>query len=213
MKTFPCHRFNVAPSGARRAAHQAVPARTLGDEAWSVGACQALWCPERLAHAPHSTGSGRWLRISLGGVAGALWLLFSPGAVDAAEPAANTAASKACEAAAPAKQVSDFGIDITSLRTSAGGRMVDFRYKVLDPEKAATLAKRENKPYLIDQATGTRLLVPSTPKVGPLRQTAQKLAAGKIYFALFSNRAGVVKPGSKVTIVIGDFRAENLTVE
>ena len=106
-----------------------------------------------------------------------------------------------------------WGIEITSIHLSMRGRMVDFRYKVLDPAKAVTLAKRENKPQLIDQASGSILLVPNTPKLGPLRQSASRLNKGKIYFALFGNTRCIVKPGSKVTVVIGEFRAENLTVQ
>ena len=106
-----------------------------------------------------------------------------------------------------------WGIEITSLQLSSHGYMLDFRYKVLDPDKAGTLAARKNKPCLIDQATGAILRVPDTPKMGPLRQSAARLKAGKIYFALFSNSRGIVKSGSKVTVAIGDFRAENLIVQ
>jgi hypothetical protein len=105
-----------------------------------------------------------------------------------------------------------WGIKITNLQLSANGFVVDFRYKVLDPEKAATLGKRENKPVLIDQATGAKFRVPTTPKVGSLRQTAVHPTAGKIYFMLFAT-GKLIKPGNKVTVVIGDFRAENLVVE
>ncbi len=100
-----------------------------------------------------------------------------------------------------------------SLRLSANGYMVDFRYKVLDPEKAATLGDPKAKPYIVDQATGAKLVVPRSPKVGPLRQSAENLTAGKVYFTMFSNTGKAVKAGSKVTVVIGDFKAENLVVE
>jgi len=121
--------------------------------------------------------------------------------------ATNTTASYAAMLRA------QWGIEITSLRLSAHGRMVDFRYRVLDPAKAAMLAKRENKPQLIDQASGAILLVPNTPKLGPLRQSAARLMQGKIYFTLFGNARCIVKSGSKVTVVIGAFKAENLTVQ
>ena len=49
--------------------------------------------------------------------------------------------------------------------------------------------------------------------MGPLRQSAENLTAGKVYFALFSNPAKVVKTGSKVTVGIGDFRVQNLVVQ
>ena len=106
-----------------------------------------------------------------------------------------------------------WGIEVISVRVSAAGYMIDFRYKVLDAEKAAPIARRENKPYLIDQASRAKLLVPTTPKIGSLRQTATKLTPGRVYGAMFSNPAHVVKAGSKVTIVIGECRIENLTVE
>lgn len=107
----------------------------------------------------------------------------------------------------------NWGIQVTALRLSAQGYMVDFRYKVLDPGKAAALADPNAKPCLVDQATGARLNVPRSPKVGPLRQSAQNLTGGKIYFALFANPGKVVKSGSKVTVAIGDFKAEDLVVE
>ena len=91
--------------------------------------------------------------------------------------------------------------------------MVDFRYKVLDPEKAELLLKPENKPTLIDQATGAKLLVPTTPKIGALRQHTRRPIAGKVYFMLFANTRKHVRSGDRVTIVAGDFRVENLIVE
>jgi hypothetical protein len=106
-----------------------------------------------------------------------------------------------------------WGIQVASLHLSANGYMVDFRYKVMDSQKAAALGDPKAKPYLLDQATGAKLVVPRSPKVGPLRQSAENLTAGKVYFALFSNPGKVVKTGSKVTVAIGDFKAENLVVE
>ena len=108
---------------------------------------------------------------------------------------------------------SRWGIQVSGLRLSAGGHMVDFRYRVTDPLKASKLGKPESKPALIDEATGTALLVPKTPKVGPLRQTSKQLDTGRIYWMLFANRGQVVKRGSRVTITIGDFRVEHLLVE
>ncbi len=105
-----------------------------------------------------------------------------------------------------------WGVQIISLRLSAGGAMLDFRYRLTDPEKARPLFDRGIKPYLIDETSGAKLLVPNAPKLGALRQTPKNPVAGKNYFVLFTN-PGVVKAGNKATVVIGDFRAENLTVE
>ena len=106
-----------------------------------------------------------------------------------------------------------WGIEITGLHMSGNGHLIDFRYRVLDPAKAAMLADVRYKPVLIDQATGIQMKVPNTPKLGPLRQSTEHLEAGKIYFMLFANSGLLVKSGSRVAIVIGDFRAEDLVVQ
>ena len=105
-----------------------------------------------------------------------------------------------------------WGIQVLSIRLTANGYLVDFRYRVTDPKKALPLLDRKAKPYLIDQASGQRLIVPSPPKIGPLR-TANPPEAGRNYFILFSNRGGRIRPGSKVTVVVDKFRAENLVVK
>jgi hypothetical protein len=107
----------------------------------------------------------------------------------------------------------DWGIQIKSLRRTAAGHMLDFRFKVLDPEKASALLRRQDNPLLIDQASGKKLIVPSMPKIGPLRQTAIKPEVNKIYFILFANPGDLVKKGSRVSIVIGNFRVDDLSVE
>jgi hypothetical protein len=108
-----------------------------------------------------------------------------------------------------------WGIRIESLRLSAAGNLLDFRYRILDPERALPLVDRRNEAYLIDQESGTTLSVPSGSKVGPLRQTVRygKPKQDRIYFVLFANPGRLVKAGSKVTVVIGEFTAGNLVVQ
>ena len=90
--------------------------------------------------------------------------------------------------------------------------MLDFRFRVLEPDRAAPLLDRSAKPHLIVQATGARVIVPSPPKIGPLR-TTQAPQTGRSYSVIFANPGGYIKRGNQVTVVIGDFRAEDLTVE
>ncbi|MHC4676005.1 MAG: hypothetical protein ACYTBZ_26235 [Planctomycetota bacterium] len=106
-----------------------------------------------------------------------------------------------------------WGVQICGIRLSAADYMLDFRYRVIDPEKAKPLLSRQVKPYLVDQESGAKLIVPVPPKVGSLRQKSNEPIPGKIYFVLFSNPGRLVKPGNKVTVVIGDFSAEGLIVE
>jgi len=105
-----------------------------------------------------------------------------------------------------------WGIQILSIRLSANDHMLDFRYRVIDPEKAHMLTQKQINPYLIDQATGKKLNVART-RLGPMRQTTVKPISGRNYAILFGNTNKMVKAGSKVTVVIADFKAENLVVE
>lgn len=111
-----------------------------------------------------------------------------------------------------ASLVERWGVEVVSLHLSAGGYLVDFRYRVLDPRKAAPLFDRSLHPRLVDLASGRTLIVPNPPKVGALR-TTRPPQPGRTYFMLFGNPAGFVKSGNKVAVVAGDFRADNLVVE
>ena len=105
-----------------------------------------------------------------------------------------------------------WGIELVAMRSTAAGHMVDFRYRVLDAQKAAPLFKRQTKPYLIHQASGKVLGVPNTAKIGSLRNsnTPQN---GRIYWMFFGNHHRLVHKGDKVTVAIGDFRAIDIEVE
>jgi len=138
--------------------------------------------------------------------------LFSTVVVSA--PASTTSAGEepTTQGAEPPGITERWGIEITSIRLSANGHMIDYRYRVVDAQKATDLFKRQIKPYLIHQRTERVLAVPETAKLGPLRNsnTPQE---GRIYWMFFGNAGKLVKPGDAVTVVIGDFRAENLIVE
>ncbi len=107
----------------------------------------------------------------------------------------------------------DWGVKISGIRLTSADYMLDFRYRVIDPDKASPILSRNVKAYLIDEQSGAKLIVPTPPKVGSLRQKSYEPTAGKIYFVMFSNPGRLVKRGSKVTVVIDDFRAEHLVVE
>jgi hypothetical protein len=129
--------------------------------------------------------------------------------VQTAPEAGSPAETTDSEAARLAEQ---WGIEVTSIRLTANDHMIDFRYRVLDAAKAKELFVRQNKPRLIHQETGKVLAVPETAKVGPLRNSNDP-QGGKIYWMFFGNAGFLVTAGDKVTVVIGEFRAEDLVVE
>lgn len=106
------------------------------------------------------------------------------------------------------------GIKIEGMHLSAAGYIVDCRYRVLDPVKAAPLLDRKVNPYLLDEATGMQLGVPDAPKVGKLRPTSRgKIIAGRNYYILFANPGRHLKSGSKVTLVAGDNRIADIAID
>ena len=133
-------------------------------------------------------------------------------------PAGASTATKETDPLPPkrsAKVQKKWGIEIVAVRTSAAGRMIDFRYRVMDSDKAAFLTDRNLKAYLVDEESGLVLSVPNTAKLGPLRQTTPYTHPdpGRIYFMLFGNTGRVVHSGSKVTLAVGDVRIKNLVVQ
>jgi hypothetical protein len=121
--------------------------------------------------------------------------------------------SAAAAAAKKADLAERFGIEFSALRLTSGGTMLDFRYRVVDSQKAAALLQKSAKPYLLDPVTGARLMVPSPAYIGPLRQTAVAPEVGKTYFIFFGNAGRLLKQGDRVTLVLGDARFEGLEIE
>jgi hypothetical protein len=105
------------------------------------------------------------------------------------------------------------GVELSSPMMASGGYMIDIRCLVVDADKAAPLLDRETKPYLIVEKNGKKLYVPTTPKVGSLRQTATAPIVGREYFMFFGNPGVMVQRGDKITLVIGDYREEHLVLQ
>ena len=144
--------------------------------------------------------------LSVVGVASFTYVTYVADEPAAPETAVPDAQAEALELA------EQWGIEITSIRLTAANHMIDYRYRVLDAEKATDLFKRQIKPHLIHQKTGKVLAVPETAKLGPLRNSNIP-KDGKIYWMFFGNAGDLVQANDKVTVVIGDFRVEDLVVE
>ena len=104
-----------------------------------------------------------------------------------------------------------WGVDSLDVKAVESGQMIRFSYLVVDPIMAAQLNDKKASPSLIDEQAGVRLEVPVVDKVGQLRQTSAP-EAGRSYWMVFSNKGGHVKPGDRVSVLIGRFRADGLLV-
>ena len=90
--------------------------------------------------------------------------------------------------------------------------MLEFRYKVIDPEKARPLFDRQTKPMLTHADSGAQFVVPTPAKTGALRNSNPPLA-DHTYWMFFANPGKYVKQGDLVSIEIGDFVADNIVVQ
>jgi hypothetical protein len=123
-------------------------------------------------------------------------------------------------ASAPAAPVvpevqTTYGIRVEGLRLSTAGSMLDFRYRVLDATKAAPLLNGKVQPYLLDETRGAKLGVPDTPVLGRIRQTSRNnnIVENRTYFVMFGNPGKAVQSGDRVSLLLGDIKITDLTVQ
>jgi hypothetical protein len=105
-----------------------------------------------------------------------------------------------------------WGVEVMYVRQTAAGYMLEFRYKVLDAEKAKPLFERRTKPVLTHVETGAKLIVPTPPTTGALRNSNPPLA-GHTYWMFFANPGKLVQPGQHVSVAIGEFHTDELVVQ
>jgi len=175
---------------------------------------------------PGSRGGGRagwWKRPLAGLLAGGLAVtavLLTVGDARAHEgPDQSPIASAAPDSPAPARHPREktflkrqWGVEVMFVRQTAAGYMLEFRYRVVDAEKAKPLFERRTKPVLTHAETGAKLVVPTPAKTGALRNSNPPIE-GNTYWMFFANPGKMVQPGNHVSVEIGDFRVDGLVVQ
>jgi hypothetical protein len=98
------------------------------------------------------------------------------------------------------------GITVNLIGVTAGGGMIEFRYQVVDPDKASLVLHDDTKrPVLVAEDSGATLAMVSRP-----HSHKAALQLGGTYFFLMANSANALRDGTKVTIIIGDVRLEHV---
>ena len=156
-------------------------------------------------------------RLLAGGFALTVLLAIAPGAWANGESAKDSVAVATSHSPSQHPREKTFlkrqwGIEILYVRQTAAGYMLEFRYKVLDAEKAEALFERQTKPLLTHVETGSIMIVPTPAKTGALRNSNLPLD-GHTYWMFFANPGKLVQPGEHVNIEIGDFLVEGLVVQ
>ena len=122
------------------------------------------------------------------------------------------------------------GIQVASVSLVSPGAL-ELRYTVVAPDKLDSLPGAASAPWLVDEATGTKIrigppeLASATPVHSRARSAAlmmrdagsfppppSRVVPGKVYSVLLPNPRGVIRSGSKVDLVLGDFRTGGLVV-
>jgi len=101
-----------------------------------------------------------------------------------------------------------YGIDVNLIGVTAAGGLIEFRYQVMDPDKADRMIHDPALlPILVIEDTGETLVI-STP-----HHHASELELGGTYFFLLANAHNAVHDGSLITLVMGDARTEHIAVQ
>jgi len=100
------------------------------------------------------------------------------------------------------------GLEIKLVGVTGGGGMVDFRYKVVDAAKAASLLHDPaNAPILLVE-DGRGAVLRSDPAAFNI-----EFDPDATYYVFFVNSQSVVRRGAQVTAVVGDYRLKHLPVQ
>ena len=100
---------------------------------------------------------------------------------------------------------SKWGVRVSQVAVTADGGLVDFRFIVLDPDKASEmLSNVDNLPVL--RVAGSNILVNSTAQMGG----HPSLRAGQTYFLLYRNTGGSLQSGSLLSVLFGDLSVDNV---
>jgi hypothetical protein len=99
-----------------------------------------------------------------------------------------------------------WGLRISQIGVSGDHGLIDFRFQVLDQDKALNLLQDDNNlPVLIAENTGAIINV----SAGMAHR--HDLVTGHTYFLIYRNTNGAIKRGTPVTVIFpGDLKIEHI---
>jgi hypothetical protein len=124
-----------------------------------------------------------------------------------ARQAADEARIAEMQAEAMAAIQDRWGIRIEQVAATADGGLVDLRYTITDPDKAIFIYDDINDmPKILTEDSNVEIAINNLSH-------EHDLEFGQMYFIIYRNVAGAVKPGGLVTVKVGDLSIEHLAVE
>jgi len=100
-------------------------------------------------------------------------------------------------------------MEVTQLRLASNREYVGVRFRMIggdrfDPEASEI--------YLVDESTGERFSVVRLQRIGRMAEFSVP-GEKDVHHIMFRNREGMLKIGSRVTVVVGPARQEHLLVQ
>ena len=99
------------------------------------------------------------------------------------------------------------GVRLVRLSVSGDGGLLDLRYQVIDPDKAAALHAAGTPPAIVDESSGLVLdqLLMGHSHNGPMKPAVT-------YYLVFDNPGGWVHRGSRVAVLLGGVQVDHVRV-
>jgi hypothetical protein len=105
-----------------------------------------------------------------------------------------------------------WGIRPLIIRLTGAGHFLEFRYMIVDAEKAKMVMYSKKEAILKDQETGDTFPVMMS-NIGSAQGTITDPKPGRRYLLLFANPDKGVTRGKRVSVIIDSCRVEDLKVE
>lgn len=152
----------------------------------------------------HTNQSKRFMRLASLSL---LSLLIGAAVIFSAQKF-KTTASEQDQVAMEAAIEEQYGIRIVRISTTADKALLDFRFQIVDPEKATNYmhGPYSKLPVLIVEKTGTRLDPPS-------HTHHANYEFGRVFYQFYRNPKGAVIAGTEVSVILGDLYLKHLIVQ
>jgi hypothetical protein len=100
------------------------------------------------------------------------------------------------------------GVQLVRVAVTGGGGLIDLRFKVVDPQKAASVHDPRTPPAVVDERTGLvfNQLLMNHSHTGDFQPALT-------YYLVFENTGDWVRRGTTVTVLLGDAQVENVVVQ
>jgi hypothetical protein len=104
--------------------------------------------------------------------------------------------------------VQQSGVRVVQVAVTGAGGLLDLRFQVVDPDRAAAVHDPATPPALVDESTG---LVVDQLLMGHSHSGGYQ--TGVSYYLVFENPGNLVHRGALVSVLLGDAQVEHVVVK